>query len=97
MRARWTPHLGQCLVPFRLVDDMVWLRASHKEGVAQVLSTYDVRGRYEAPTFGKAQTMEVVCITSGCDLLPRVYLRPYWSNWDIHSPYPMWMVRWLSG
>ena len=104
VRAPWTPQIGQTLLPYRLVDNIVWVRSVEgQSGVGQVVLAYDVGGRYEAP-MGRAEAMENFAIHNPMAGLPLLlYWRPMWATWipgstpaPMWAPYPVWVVRWLS-
>ena len=61
----------------------------------QVLYTYDVRGHVERP-MGEVEWMHTVRITTGDDLLPRLYWMPTQQLHNLYKPFSMWVVRWPS-
>jgi hypothetical protein len=99
-RPTWTPQVGEILIPYRLVDQMVWARPARldgdgPDGIGQVLSTYDVVDRVEHP-MGRADAMEVFSINDSRPGPPILYWRPVWVRWTAGTPFPVWIVRWLS-
>jgi hypothetical protein len=97
-RPTWTPQVGEILVPYRLVDQMVWARPARgdgPDGIGQVLSTYDVVARVENP-MGRADAMEVFSINDSRPGIIILYWRPVWVRWAPGTPFPVWIVRWLS-
>ena len=104
VRAPWTPQIGQTLLPYRLVDNIVWVRSVEgQSGVGQVELAYGIRGYDEAP-LGRAEAMETFAIHNPIPFLPPLlYWRPMWASWSLgrtpapmFAPYPVWVVRWLS-
>ena len=95
-RERWLPALGEFLMPWRLMDDMVWVRTHDgRSGVGQVLYTYDVWGHVPLP-MGEMEVMDTACIATANDMLPRLYWVPSRTHFTVFEPYSVWVVRWLS-
>ena len=96
MRLNWTPQVGQMMIPYRLVDQIVWARSIEgQDGIGQVLSTYDVVDRIEH-TMSRADCMEVFAINDQLPGAPIMFWRPMWVSWMPGAPHPVWIVRWLT-
>ena len=91
------PRIGQMLIPYRLVGEIVWFSSSGEGrlGVGQVRATCVVGGHYDEDPMGRAEAMEIIDISNTADVLPVVFWRPMWANWITGTPYPTWVVRWL--
>ena len=94
---RWLPHIGQRLMPWRLIGLIVWIMSDQgHSGVAQVKSTYIVGGHYDGDPLGRPEALEVLAIFGNPhDTLLDVWCRPMCANWIQDAPYPVWVIRWL--
>ena len=92
----WIPQVGEILVPYRLLGEIVWFASNRGQmGVGQVLSTYVVGGQLGEDPMGRAEVVEIVAVSGTSIQLPVVYWRPMWVSWIPDTPYPNWVVRWL--
>ena len=95
-RLNWTPHVGQLMIPYRLVDQIVWARSvDGQDGIGHVVTTYDMVDRIEH-TMARSDCVEVFAINDQVCGPPILYWRPWWVSWMPEAPHPVWIVRWLA-
>ena len=95
-RLNWTPQVGQLMIPYRLVDQIVWARSvDGQDGIGHVVTTYAMVDRIEH-TMARSDCVEVFAINDQVCGPPILYWRPWWVSWMPEAPHPVWIVRWLA-
>jgi hypothetical protein len=95
-RLNWTPQIGQLMIPYRLVDQIVWARSvDGQDGIGHVVTTYAMVDRIEH-TMARSDCVEVFAINDQVCGPPILYWRPWWVSWMPEAPHPVWIVRWLA-